>query len=426
MKTLLFGILLLMVCPPLHSQEGYNYDEAKVPVFTLPDPLVFSGGNRVRTAKAWEKRRRPQVLGMFEDQVYGKIPADLKMTGFRIVEESGNTPYKNGYRRQVEMALKKDNLELFVQLLIYLPEGKEKVPVFLGYNFLGNHSVTNDPEVRITGSWCRDNPSLGIINNQFTEQSRGAESDRWPVQMILDAGYGVATLYYGDVDPDRNDFSDGVHPFAYRPGQTHPEPNEWGAIAAWAWGLSRAADYLETDRNIDATKIVVIGHSRLGKTALWAGATDKRFAVVVSNDSGCGGAALSRRKFGETVKRINTSFPHWFCNNFKAYNDREENLPVDQHELIALIAPRPVYIASAQDDLWADPKGEYLSGYFASPVYRLYGKTGLESSVQPAVNQPVMNQIGYHIRTGKHDITDFDWKQYLHFADIHLFPPGKV
>lgn len=416
-------MLFLLFSLFVQAQEGYNYDEAKVPVFSLPDPLVFQGGGRVRTVKAWEKRRRPQILGLFEDQVYGKIPADLKMTGFRIVEESENTPYKNGHRRQVEMMLKKDSMELVVQLLLYLPQGKKRVPVFLGFNFHGNHSVTNDPEVRITGSWCRDNPSLGIINNQLTEQSRGAESDRWPVRMILDAGFGVATLYYGDVDPDRDDFTDGVHPFAYQPGQSRPGPDEWGAIAAWAWGLSRAADYLETDPDVDASKIVVIGHSRLGKAALWAGATDQRFAAVVSNDSGCGGAALSRRKFGETVKRINTSFPHWFCTNFRAYNDKEEFLSVDQHELIALIAPRPVYIASARDDQWADPKGEYLSGYYASPVYRLYGKKGLESMVQPPENQPVMNRIGYHIRTGKHDITGFDWKQYLIFANMHFSQP---
>jgi len=417
-------VILFLVCSifplALRAQDEANYDEGKVPLYTLPDPLHFSGGSKIRSAKAWMRRRRPQLLEIFGDQVYGKIPAGLKMTSFRLVEESTNTPYRNGRRKQVEMLLSKDGKELPVQLLIYLPDCGEKVPVFLGYNFHGNHSVNRDGEVRITGSWCADNPSLGIINNQLPEQSRGVEEERWPIGMILDAGYGVATMYYGDVDPDRNDFSDGVHPFAYTKGQTLPARNEWGAISAWAWGLSRALDYLETDPNVDATKVIVFGHSRLGKTALWAGATDTRFAIVVSNNSGCGGAALSRRRFGETVKRINTSFPHWFCANFKAYNNNENMLPVDQHELIALIAPRPVYIASAELDKWADPKGEYLAGYYASPVYSLFDKTGLKSPDQPPVNQPVMNQIGYHIRTGKHDITPYDWEQYIAFADLHF------
>jgi hypothetical protein len=420
MKVVIFFLVCSLFPLVLNAQDDANYDEDKVPLYTLPDPLHFTNGGKVRTAKAWMKKRRPQLLEIFEDQVYGKIPAGLKMTSFRLVEESATTPYRNGHRKQVEMLLSKDGKELPVQLLIYLPDSREKVPLFLGYNFHGNHSVNRDSEVRITTSWCRDNPSLGIINNQLTEQSRGVEEERWPIQMILDAGYGIATMYYGDVDPDRDDFSDGVHPFAYAEGQTLPARNGWGAISAWAWGLSRAMDYLETDSVADASKVIVFGHSRLGKTALWAGATDTRFAIVVSNNSGCGGAALSRRRFGETVKRINTSFPHWFCANFKAYNNNENMLPVDQHELIALIAPRPVYIASAELDKWADPKGEYLAGYHASPVYGLFEKTGLESPDQPPVNQPVMNQIGYHIRTGRHNITPYDWEQYIEFADLHL------
>ena len=422
MKKIILAYLVFIVSWPVFAQPGLvNYDESKVPQYTLPELLKLPSGRKVKTVKTWEQKKRPETLQIFEDQMYGRIPPDLKMTSFRVIEESEKTPYENAIRRQVEMLLEKDGRELCVEMLIYLPKRKGKVPVFVGYNFYGNHTVTDDVEVMISQSCKRNDLSFEIKNNQLPEQSRGAQANRWSIKELLKNGYGLATINYEDVDPDRNDFSDGVHPFAYKNGQTRPLPNEWGAISAWAWGLSRAMDYIETDPQIDASKVAVIGHSRLGKAALWAGANDKRFALVISNNSGCGGAAISRRRFGETVKRINTNFPHWFCENFKAYNDNEDKLPIDQHQLIALIAPRPVYIASAEEDLWADPRGEYLSGYYATEVYRLYGKTGLTSIEMPEINQPVMNHIGYHIRSGKHDVTDYDWQQFIRFADKHFF-----
>jgi hypothetical protein len=417
MKNILLAFLFMISLSGYSQRPGINYDEDKVPQYILPEMLTTQNGRKIRNLKQWEKIRKPEILHLFQQEVFGKVPGKLEISEVVIHEDAGEGLNGLAVRKQLDLVFKRNNRELTMGLLMYLPKTDKKVPVFLGYNFLGNHSILNDPDIRLSESWVADHPSLGIIHNQITEQSRGVQDNRWPVEDIVSAGYGLTTVYYGDVDPDKNDLCDGIHPFFYTAGQENPGPDEWGAIAAWAWGLSRVMDYLETDEQVNASQVIVIGHSRLGKTALWAAASDSRFAACISNDSGCMGAALSRRRFGETVAVINSSFPHWFCGNFKKYGGREDELPVDQHMLLALIAPRPLYVASATEDLWADPKGEFLSAKLASDVYHLYGLEGLPVNEMPKPDSPVHGVVSYHIRTGKHDITSYDWEQYIRFAD---------
>jgi hypothetical protein len=399
-----------------------NYDEQKVPQYSLPDPLVMSEGTRVISAQAWKARRRPEVLELFKVHVYGRSPIDgPKDMTFKVFDLERRALEGLATRKQVAVSFTGEQDGPGMDILIYLPNDRKKpIPTFVILNFGGNHTIHTDPAIKLSDNWMRSGP--GIAKNRATEESRGKAASRFPVEEILKRGYGLATIYYGDIDPDFHDgFKNGVHPAFDKLHEGKRAPDAWGSIGAWAWGLSRAMDYFETDDEIDHNRVIVLGHSRLGKTALWAGAQDERFAIVISNNSGCGGAALSRRKFGETVERINTSFPHWFCENFKKYNGKEDDLPVDQHILIALIAPRPVYVTSADEDLWADPKGEFLACKHADPVYRLLDVKGLGADRMPGLDRPLKTgTIGYHVRSGGHDLTKYDWQQFMDFADLHL------
>ena len=416
---------LLTAVAAATQPAGANYDEAKVPVYILPDPLRLADGTPVRNASDWTAKRRPELLRLFEEHVYGRSPGRSSAPRALVVETDARALGGLATRRQVRVLLEGTDSGAAFEILLYVPNTAPRpVPVFLGFNFSGNHAIHPDPALRISTAWMADGP--GVAAHRATDASRGREAAAWPVERILDRGYALATIYYGDLEPDHAEgWKSGVRSHL-GPGTSGVfAPGDWGAIGAWAWGLSRALDYLEGDSELDGKRVAVIGHSRLGKTALWAGAQDERFAMVVSNESGEGGAALARRKFGERTENITSVFPHWFCGRYRTYSGREETLPLDQHELLALIAPRPLYVASAAEDLWADPRGEFLAAKAAEPVFRLLGAGGLASDEWPVPDRPVGDGMGYHVRRGPHALTAYDWEQYLNFADRHLRPPQR-
>ena len=327
------------------------------------------------------------------------------------VTESGKTQDGLATRTQFRVRVTNRTGSCAFDLLLFLPLSPRPVPVFLGLNFNGNQGVESDPAIAIPGSWRWD------IARELANDGRGSEASRYPVDLIAQSGFGVATVYAGDFAPDDPaHVGEGILRLLPEPASPQEANVRGGAIAAWAWGLSRALDALLTLPEVDASRVAVIGHSRMGKTALWAGALDERFALVVSNNSGCGGAALSRRRFGERLVHINNNNPHWFARAFRQYNEREQDLPVDQHQLMASIAPRALYVASANEDQWADPRGEYLALAAAAPAWD--EKLPAE---MPPLDQPVFGRgIGYHVRAGKHDLTAYDWQQFLAFADARL------
>ncbi len=421
---LLIALFSIAMTDTFAQREGFNYDEAKVLSYTLPALLTANDGSSVSSATQWRQTRRPEVFERFQNSVYGRQPGPPSGQTFTTTSLDENALGGKAVRKQITIRFEEDSHQHALHVLLYLPKasGSNKpAPLFVGYNFNGNHTIHRDPGIHLSTAWMRRNQD-GNQNHQATDAARGASSSRWPVETILARGYGLATAYYGDIEADHSEgWKEGIRSYYRTDAEGNPlELEDWSAISAWAWGLSRIVDYFERDNAIDASRVALLGHSRLGKTSLWAGASDERFAITISNNSGCGGAALSRRAFGETVARINTSFPHWFNRAFKQYNGREYDLPVDQHMLIALMAPRPVYIASAEEDLWADPNGEFLSGKHAGPVYELFGLKGVGVKSQPPVNTPVGGHVGYHVRTGGHNVTVYDWEQYLNFADRHL------
>jgi len=412
-----FLLATLLVCSWTGTQaQSANYDESKVGAYTLPDPLIFNNGKPVRSARDW-KRRREEVVELFATSVYGHSPKAPKRITFEMFDSAKTVLGGKAIRKQVTIYFSANKDGPKEDVLIYVPAGARKpVPIILTLNFSGNQSVINDPGIKLPTIW----DSKTHRRQPASEESRGRDTE-FEVEKILARGYGFATICYQDIEPDfKGGYVDGIRPLFFKPGQSEPAPDDWGAIAAWSYGLSRALDYLEKDKDVDAKRVAIMGHSRLGKAVLWAGAIDTRFAMVLSSCSGEGGASLARRNYGETVTHLVDAFPYWFSTNFQKYPDHVDQLPVDTHELIALIAPRPVYITGAEDDRWGDPKGEFLACIAAGPVYRLLGRQDLGTSEMPALDQPIMHTIAYHIRTGKHAVTAFDWDQFLAFADMHL------
>ncbi len=428
MPRSLFPTLLLAALAPFGLAAPYKpaiYDESKVVNHPLPDPLLLEDGTPVHDVEAWRSKRRAELLELFSREVYGRTPRGRpKEMRFEVTSVERQALGGKATRKEVTVHFTAAADGPKMSLLIYQPNQPSpapKLPVFLGLNYFGNQCVNADPGITLSPRWMRTNAEFGIVDHRATERTRGVHASRWNIETVVARGYATATIYYGEIGADNNEgLQDPIGAMLRSGSAMGRRPDAWGLIGLWAWGLSRALDYIETDPELDGKRVALHGHSRLGKTALWAGAQDERFAMVISNNSGCGGAALSKRVYGETPAIINANYLPWFAHNFKKYDDNEAALPVDQHQLLALIAPRPLYVASASEDRGADPKGEFLALVHAEPVYRLHGKGGLGTKEFPPPDKPIGDTIAYHVRTGKHDITPYDWAQYLDFADKHL------
>ncbi len=376
----------------MFNVNGQNYDEAKVPPYKLPEVLKTAVNKKVNNKLTWEKVRRPEILKLFEDNIYGQMPASYNSIKYSIVNSDAAAMNGKALLKQVLIEVFNNNRSVQINLVLFVPNNKTKpVPAFLLINNRGKEN---------------------------TDAARTTKSDFWPAEILIDSGYAIAAFHVSDLAPDdKETFMNGV--LQLYPTQLNAD-NGMRAIGAWAWGASRVMDYFEKDADIDSKKIAVVGHSRGGKASLWAAAQDPRFSICVTNCSGNTGAALARRQFGERIKKINTSFPHWFNTNYKKFNDREDALPIDQHMLIALVAPRPVYATNASKDLWADPKGTFLSLKNAEKVYALYGLKSNLPLNPPAINEAIIQSpIAYHNREGEHNLTAFDWVNFIKFANYH-------
>jgi hypothetical protein len=395
-----------------------NYTEANVGSYALADPLVLANGQKVRDAETWYQKRRPEIVKLFEENQYGRSPGRPEDMSFDVFDKGTPAFEEKAIRQQVTIYFSKDKTGPKMDLLIYLPANADKpLPMLLNISFSANSLTVNDPGVKEGQIWNRQ--------KQRVPASSGRRFGSLNVMPVLEKGFGIATVYYGDIDPDfEGGLPYGVRSLYLKSGQTKRAPDDWGTIGAWSWGLSRALDYFETDDSVDAKRVAIMGVSRLGKTVLWAGALDTRFAMVIDICSGEGGSALSRRNYGETIAHLvePSRYPYWFCSNYQKYGDHVDRFPVDAHMLLALIAPRPVLLITGNTDKWADPKGTFLSAVAAGTVYDLLGKQGLGTNDLPPAGEPVLNDIGFYMHDGGHGTDPSDWEVILKFMQMHLQP----
>jgi len=406
LATALFASLLAIdgvAREPKENDSDVIYDEAKVPHYDLPELLVTAEGAPVTTAEQWTDVRRPQILSLFSNLIYGRVPSPdspLK-TEYEVLETEPFFMDGKATRQRVRIRFSNDRGQAEMVIAVFVPNDiTTAAPAFMKHSFNDTKSKDFDAHPE----------KPGLLRNG------------WPLGEFFDRGYAFVAVYQQDlVGHNEVSFNRGIHPLFYTEGQSFPKASEWGVLSAVAWGAMRAMDYLETREDIDPTRVAIMGHSKMGKATVWTAAQDERFAMAISAQSGCAGAALWRRRSGETLAKMVTRFPYWLCRNAWKFVNQEDDLPVDQHMLLALIAPRPVYVASGVDDTWADGRGEYLSAYHASEVYRLLGKKGLTSEDLPPVNEPILkSDVGYHIRDGGHSVELYDWNRFLDFADYHL------
>lgn len=391
-----------------------NYDESKVPAYTLPDPLVMQNGEKVTDAAAWYNQRRKEILSLFETEQFGKVP-DRKDVSFDVFDEGTAVFDGKAIRKQVTIYFTKDTSDYRADLLIYIPAGLEKpAPLLLMLDFFPNSMTFDDPGIRQGMMWGREGLRVPATGRGF---------GFFNAERFISAGIGVAAIYYGDIEPDfMEGIKYGIRGYYLKPGQNYPAPDEWGAISAWSWGLSCAMDYLETDPQVNSGEVALYGASRLGKTVLWTGARDDRFGMVIASCSGEGGAALSRRQYGETIKHMidSTRFLYQFCTNRVKYGDDPGTCPVDAHMLVSLMAPRPLLLQTGDTDYWSDPKGEFEAAVAADPVYELLGKRGLETDVWPAAGTPVLHDLAYFMHSGGHGTLPADYDIFIDFIKMHF------
>jgi len=430
MKPALFAVLLSTIPATAMLAADSFPPPAQLPAsIEPPDPLVMLNGDRVSTKEEWFQKRAPELRALFQHYMYGKSPRQVRPVEGRVIREDKEALGGKATLREVLVTA---GVERPVHLMVVTPNKRDKpAACFLGLNFSGNYALLDDPQIQMPQGWVSEKYA-GSPGNRAGEAGRGKQKDTWAIEQSIDRGYAVATFYNGDVIPDEKGLAAKALAALADDETSGADGANTATIMAWAWAFSTMWDYLATIPEIDSKRVAVVGHSRNGKTALLAAAMDERIAMAIPSQAGCGGTAPSRvspalsapnnngRPTAETVAVINKSFPHWFCGNFKAFNEAPEKLPFDQHALIALCAPRPVLVSNATEDLWANPAGQFEMLRAASPVYKLVSGEGVGAETMPDVGKLLDSRLGYYIRPGKHAMTAADWKVWLDYADKWL------